>query len=85
MIEVTIVTGKKERKLKIPKIPVKKISSYELIGTAEGMNNFHCLYLARKYEKNFEKRVVGYRPAEPKNKKCKIAVSFYEKKKCCHE
>jgi hypothetical protein len=81
MIEVTIITGKKERKLKIPEIPAGKIFSYKLIGTAEGINNHHCLYLARKYAENFEKRVAGYRPAKPKNKKCKIAVSFYEEKK----
>lgn len=79
MIEVTYVTGKQRRKLRIHEIPEKELSLYKLIGTASGADKNHCLYLANKYADNFEERVIGYRPAKPE-KGSPVAISFYEKK-----
>lgn len=82
MIEVTYVTGKERRRLRIHEIPEKELSLYKLIGTAEGADQNHCLYLANKYADNFEERVAGYRRVKPSKKsKSSVAISFYEEKK----
>lgn len=80
MIEITLVSARSRKKVRIPEIPKKKLSGYKLIGTGEGFSPEHCLFLAQKYEKGFFKRVAGYRLAKPRHKKCAVAVSFYEKK-----
>ena len=79
MIEIRMVRGTQEEMVRIPEIPEEELSSYELIGTAEGMDKFHCHYLARKFAENFEDRVAGYRYATPKMKGAAMAISFYEK------
>ena len=55
-------------------------SGYKLMGIAEGLNLLHCIYLASKYTKNFNERVIAYRIVKPANKKCSYAIAFYEKK-----
>ena len=79
VIEWTEVRGKKRKKFKIREISEKSLSSYKLIGTAEGRDAGHCIYLAGKYSKDF-KKVAGYRLVAPTQKDCLMAVSFYEKK-----
>lgn len=80
MIEVKVIRGdNQEETVRIPEIPEAELSSYKLIGTAEGVDKFHCLYLGRKFAENFEKRVAGYRSATPKENGAAVAVSFYEK------
>jgi len=80
VFKITIVQGKKEEKMEIREIPEKDLSSYTLMGTAEGADPYHCLYLASKFAKDFRKRVAGYRRATSQREKCPVAFSFYEKK-----
>lgn len=80
VLKYTEVNGKKRKEFKIPEISEKDLSFYKLLGTAEGRDVGHCLYLARKYADDFHKKVAGYRLVKPKQKSCLMAVSFYEKK-----
>lgn len=81
VIKYAEVSGKKRQEFEIHEIPKKDLSSYKLLGTAEGIHVNHCVYLGKKYSEDFSKKVAGYRLETPKQKGCLVAVSFYEKKK----
>jgi len=75
-----IQKGKKVTRKKVLEISEKQAKNYKLIGKAEGMNLFHCVYLASKDSLNFKDQVAAYVIVEP-TKGCNFAVAFYEKKK----
>lgn len=56
-------------------------ADFEVIGTAEGINFAHCVYLGNKYEKDFFKKVGGFQLAKPDDSEYNIAVTFYKPKK----
>lgn len=55
--------------------------NYRLLGTAQGMDIFHCLYLAGRHCENFFERVVAYYPVKPDEEKFALALCFYEELK----
>ncbi|MEK9186489.1 MAG: hypothetical protein AAB885_02780 [Patescibacteria group bacterium] len=67
----------------VPELSQKKLKNYKSMGTAGGMNVYHCIFLATKYAKNFCNRVAGYviNPKDlKKNPRFSYQVTFYEKK-----
>lgn len=46
---------------KVPHLDQKCLSEYILLGTAEGEDENHCLYIAARRVENFWKKVRGYR------------------------
>lgn len=56
-------------------------TDFEVIGTAGGINFAHCVYLGSKYEKDFFKKIGGFRLAKPDDSEYEIAVTFYKPKK----
>lgn len=60
-------------------LPKTRLRGLKVLGNAEGNDVYHCLYLAVKYEREFLKRVRGYRTDKPTKKDMKIRVVFYEK------
>ncbi len=60
-------------------ITEKEAKGLKVLGQAVGQDFFHCLYLAGKYCKNFDERVVAYSFGKPKDKRFQMAVTFYKK------
>lgn len=63
-------------------VEVRELSKAEaaklaVIGTAEGADEEHCLYLAMKHGYKFTDRVAGYRKTTPTQEKAKVALTFY--------
>ena len=77
-----IIKGKKLIHKKVLEITEQRALAlgYKLMGIAEGLNLLHCIYLASKYTKNFNERVIAYCIVKPANEKCSYAIAFYEKK-----
>lgn len=80
-IEIFSIT-KNNRRIKriIYELDKNSAKKYTLLGTAEGMDFFHCIYLAGTHAKNFRKRVYGYCLEESCSPGCNFAISFYAKK-----
>ncbi len=81
LIITNIQEGKRTVSKKVFEISEKQAKNYKLIGKAQGMNLFHCLYIASKYSKNFRDRVTDYVIVKPTEKRYEFAVAFYENKK----
>jgi hypothetical protein len=70
----------KERVLEISELPEDPGPSYELIGTAEGASDDHCLFMllvALERRKGSGSRVVGYRRTTPSSAQAVVAIKFY--------
>lgn len=76
-LEKTFKVRHGNRVLEIPEISKAEAKKYQLIGTAEGGSDDHCLYLALKHGYMFLDRVVGYVKIEPTNKNTVAALAFY--------
>ena len=63
------------------KFPGDDLLICDLIGTAVGMDVFHCIYIAARHTENFLKRVWCYTIKESEDKQYNVEVSFYELKK----
>lgn len=61
--------------VEIPELSESEAEKYEVIGTAEGQHDDHCLFLAMKHGYQFLDRVVGYRKTPPT--KYETALTFY--------
>lgn len=73
--------GKQVSHKRVLKITKQQIKNYKLLGAAEGLNLFHCIYLASRYNEHFNERVVAYQIVKPTKKKFACAIVFYEKNK----
>jgi hypothetical protein len=65
------------REINLEDFDAQDVSCRKLIGTAEGVDLNHCIYLGMKYGKDFVDRVTGFKRADAKNGG-PYAVSFYE-------
>jgi hypothetical protein len=65
------------REIELQDFADQDVSCRKLLGTAEGADFNHCLYLGLKYGKDFVNKVKGFKRAEAKNGG-PYAVSFYE-------
>ena len=73
---VRFALNRGRNKKRIYELDKKDAQKYALLGTAEGENLFHCVYIAARHVKNFWQRVCGYRVGvESLN-----SISFYEKR-----
>lgn len=67
------------KEYELPEVPDSEIDRYRHLGTAEGQDPNHCLYMARKHLPGFDKRVAGYRHVSSlRGAAC--SISFYERK-----
>lgn len=64
------------REVHLEDVTDQDVSSRKLIGTAEGVDFNHCLYLGMKYGKDFVDRVHAFQ--KTKSKAQPFAVTFYE-------
>ena|SRR3989338_769054 len=67
----------------VPNLSNEQLVDYEVMGSAEGENFEHCVWLGAQGEgvKVFFKKVGGFQLVEPDSSEYKFAVTFYEPKK----
>lgn len=70
--------GEETKKLKL--LSDEELKDFKLIGVANGVDMFHCLYLAGSGTKNFFERVWGYTGEIRQDEQYPVCIKFYELK-----
>lgn len=65
------------REIKLEELGAEDVSARKLIGTAEGIDFNHCLYLGMRHGTDFVQKVRAFKRCEAKNGG-PMAISFYE-------